>query len=101
MHLKAQREGDDFLVRVNYYCLFDLWIQFFTLLCFPQAMLKRLQGVRPVYKMAEWVSDWEKKEQLVENITAYPTSSRASSAKRTHIQAAISNKVRERGCLCM
>ena len=53
--------------------------------------------MHPMYRVSDWVNDWEKKEQLVENITAYPTSSRVSSsnpAKRTHnIQEATSNKV--------
>ena len=54
--------------------------------------------MHPMYRVSDWVNDWEKKEQLVENITAYPTSSRVSSsnpAKRTHnIQEATSNKGR-------
>lgn len=44
------------------------------------AILKRLQDVRPMYRVSDWVTDWEKKELLTENISAYPTSSRVSSS---------------------
>ena len=46
-----------------------------------------------MYRVSEWVADWDKKEQLVQSITAYPTASRVSSAKRAHTKAATSNKV--------
>ena len=49
-----------------------------------------------MYRVSDWAADWARKEQLVESITAYPTASRVSSAKRTHTKAATSsNKVTE------
>ena len=35
-------------------------------------MLKRLEKVKPMYKVSEWVDDWERKEQLTGMITNYP-----------------------------
>lgn len=35
-------------------------------------MIKRLETVKPMYKVSEWVSDWQRKEELMTMITSYP-----------------------------
>ncbi len=35
-------------------------------------MLKRLEQVEPIYKVADWIDDWRRKEELTEMITAFP-----------------------------
>ncbi len=37
-----------------------------------KAMLKRLEHVEPIYKVADWIDDWRRKEELTEMITAFP-----------------------------
>ncbi|XP_064394176.1 uncharacterized protein LOC135341524 [Halichondria panicea] len=37
-----------------------------------KAMLKRLEQVEPIYKVADWIDDWRRKEELTEMITAFP-----------------------------
>lgn len=43
-----------------------------------RAMLKRLEDVEPMYKVTEWIDDWQRKEELTEMITAYPESVRGT-----------------------
>ena len=38
-----------------------------------QAMLQRLQKVKPVYRISDWIDDWQKSEELTQRIAAYPT----------------------------
>lgn len=35
-------------------------------------MIKRLETVAPMYRMSNWVDDWQRKEELTSMITAYP-----------------------------
>lgn len=35
-------------------------------------MLKRLEKVEPMYKVSEWIDDWQRKEELSSMITSYP-----------------------------
>ena len=44
-----------------------------TDLYLTQAMLHRLQLVQPNYKVTDWIDDWQKKEELSENITTFPS----------------------------
>lgn len=37
-------------------------------------LVKRLEKVEPIYKLTDWVDDWEKNEKLHEMITCYPES---------------------------
>ena len=37
-----------------------------------QAMLQRLEKVQPVYRISDWIDDWQKSEELTQRITAYP-----------------------------
>lgn len=35
-------------------------------------MLKRIEKVEPIYKVSEWIDDWQRKEELTSMITNYP-----------------------------
>ena len=35
-------------------------------------MLERLQKVKPMYRVDEWIKDWQRNGELTEMITAYP-----------------------------
>ncbi len=37
-----------------------------------KSMLKRLQVAKPMYRVADWVNDWQRKEELTSMITSYP-----------------------------
>ena len=39
-------------------------------------MLQRLQKVEPMYKVTNWIEDWQRKEELTTMITAYPEGQR-------------------------
>ena len=39
-------------------------------------MLKRLEKVEPYYKVADWIDDWRKKEELTDMITIFPDDTR-------------------------
>lgn len=43
-------------------------------------MQKRIEQVRPVYKIADWVEDWKKNAELTELITAFPEQADQSSS---------------------
>lgn len=36
-------------------------------------MLQRLQSVKPVYRISDWIDDWQRSEELTQRITAYPS----------------------------
>ena len=40
-------------------------------------MLKRLEKVQPIYKVSDWVEDWQRKEELTSMITCYPASTQS------------------------
>ena len=40
-----------------------------------QAMLERLQKVQPVYRISDWIDDWQRSEELTQRISAYPNHS--------------------------
>lgn len=46
-------------------------------------MLQRLQKVKPMYRIGEWIDDWRRSEELTERITAYPTSTHMPSKSKT------------------
>lgn len=35
-------------------------------------LLKRLEKVEPMYKVSDWIDDWQKNAELMELITSYP-----------------------------
>lgn len=35
-------------------------------------LLKRLQKVGPMYRVSDWINDWQRKEELTSMITSYP-----------------------------
>lgn len=35
-------------------------------------MLKRLEKVEPTYKVADWIDDYRRKEELIDMITTFP-----------------------------
>ncbi len=35
-------------------------------------LLKRLEEVEPMYKVSEWIDDWQRKEELADMITSFP-----------------------------
>ena len=41
-------------------------------------MVQRLQKVKPVYRISDWIDDWQKSEELAQRITTYPTKSPVS-----------------------
>lgn len=47
-------------------------------------MLRRLEKVQPVYRITDWIDDWQRSEELTQRITAYPAPSptRSKSACR-------------------
>lgn len=49
-------------------------------------MIKRLETVAPMYRMSNWVDDWQRKEELTSMITAYPENLAAAIpvAKKVH-----------------
>ena len=49
-------------------------------LTYPQVMLQRLEKVRPMYRITDWIDDWQRSEELTQRITAFPTPSHAHSA---------------------
>ena len=49
----------------------------------PQAMLQRLEKVKPMYRISDWIDDWRRSEELTERITAFPTSTHLPSKSKT------------------
>ena len=46
-------------------------------------LLKRLEKVQPIYRVSDWVDDWQKKEELTSRITAYPEATEESATVRS------------------
>lgn len=44
-------------------------------------MLKRLQQVEPMYRVQEWIDDWQRKEDHTERITAFPSAMATTTPK--------------------
>jgi hypothetical protein len=52
--------------------------------CENKAMVQRLQKVKPVYRISDWIDDWQKSEELAQRITTHPTKSPSRSKSAPH-----------------
>ena len=59
-------------------------------------MLQRLQKVEPMYKVADWIEDWQRKEELTTMITAYPEGQRPGTSSGA---IPLANKVNQRNSI--
>lgn len=48
-----------------------------------QALLQRLEKVKPMYRISDWIDDWQRSEELTQRITAYPTAPHAHTVSDT------------------
>lgn len=50
-------------------------------------MLERLEKVQPVYRITDWIDDWQRSEELTQRITAYPAPRSKSACRGTRMSA--------------
>ena len=52
-------------------------------------MLKRLQQVEPMYRVQEWIDDWQRKEDHTERITAFPSAMATTTVRVSHFSTGV------------